>query len=152
MNAFSFPNAAVDRIVPNEKNEDKLLVKVEPFFEWVVEESAIIGENPPVKGITFVQNLEPYIERKLYTVNTGHATAAYFGYLAGIEIIHEALANEEMKASMKMFYKKQGNYSLKNIILMRKSMTFIFKKSSDVLQTHLYLTRRHGWVVHQFVN
>lgn len=96
---FSFPNAAVDRIVPNEQNEDKLLVKVEPFFEWVVEESAILGDNPPVKGITFVQDLEPFIERKLFTVNTGHAVVAYFGYLAGIRGIHEALANDEIKRS-----------------------------------------------------
>ena len=105
---YSFPNSAVDRIVPNEKNEDKLLVKVEPFFEWVVEESAIKGENPPVEGITFVENLEPYIERKLFTVNTGHATAAYFGYLAEIEIIHEALANEEVKASIENVLQETG--------------------------------------------
>ena len=96
---FSFPNAAVDRIVPNEVNEDKLLVKVEPFYEWVVEDADIIGENPPVKGIIFVQNLEPFIERKLFTVNTGHATAAYLSYQANINIIHEALADDGVKAS-----------------------------------------------------
>lgn len=105
---FSFPNAAVDRIVPNEINEDKLLVKVEPFFEWVVEEAEIIGENPPVKGITFVQDLQPFIERKLFTVNTGHAVVAYFGYLAHIKEIHEALANNQVKESVEMVLQETG--------------------------------------------
>ena len=45
------------------------------------------------------ENLEPFIERKLFTVNTGHATAAYLGYQANIDIIHEALADEDVKAS-----------------------------------------------------
>jgi mannitol-1-phosphate 5-dehydrogenase len=105
---FSFPNAAVDRIVPNEVNEDKLLVKVEPFYEWVVEDADIIGENPPVKGITFVQDLEPFIERKLFTVNTGHATAAYLGYQANIDIIHEALADETVKATTEKVLQETG--------------------------------------------
>jgi mannitol-1-phosphate 5-dehydrogenase len=105
---FSFPNAAVDRIVPNQVNEDKIAVQVEPFYEWVVDESEIIGENPPVKGITFVKDLEPYIERKLYTVNTGHAAVAYFGYLAGVRSIHEALANEEIKNLTKEVLQETG--------------------------------------------
>ncbi|QUW22868.1 mannitol-1-phosphate 5-dehydrogenase [Sporosarcina sp. Marseille-Q4063] len=105
---FSFPNAAVDRIVPNEVNEDKLLVKVEPFYEWVVETAEIIGENPPVEGITFVENLEPFIERKLFTVNTGHATAAYLGYQANIDYIHEALANEDVKATTEKVLQETG--------------------------------------------
>lgn len=105
---FSFPNAAVDRIVPNQINEDKTAVQVEPFYEWVVEESEIIGENPPVKGITFVKDLEPYIERKLYTVNTGHAAVAYFGYLAGIRRMDEALASEEIKTMTENVLQETG--------------------------------------------
>lgn len=107
-NCFSFPNAAVDRIVPNQINEDKTAVQVEPFYEWVVEESEIIGENPPVKGITFVKDLEPYIERKLYTVNTGHAAVAYFGYLAGIRRMDEALASEEIKTMTENVLQETG--------------------------------------------
>ncbi|WP_186670791.1 mannitol-1-phosphate 5-dehydrogenase [Sporosarcina sp. BP05] len=105
---FSFPNAAVDRIVPNQVNEDKTAVQVEPFYEWVVDESEIIGENPPVKGITFVKDLEPYIERKLYTVNTGHAAVAYFGYLAGISRMDDALASEEIKTMTENVLQETG--------------------------------------------
>lgn len=105
---FSFPNAAVDRIVPNQVNEDKTAVQVEPFYEWVVDESAIIGDKPPVKGITFVKDLEPYIERKLYTVNTGHAAVAYFGYLAGMRRMDEALASEEIKIMTEKVLQETG--------------------------------------------
>lgn len=88
-----FPDAAVDRIVPLQKHEDKLLVTVEPFYEWVVDQSKIVGDVPDIPGITYVQNLEPYIERKLYTVNTGHATAAYLGYHFGHETIDQSLSD-----------------------------------------------------------
>lgn len=105
---YSFPNAAVDRIVPNQKNEDKLLVTVEPFYEWVVDESAIQGDNPRIEGITFVPDLEPFIERKLFTVNTGHAVVAYFGYLAGVNETHEALSDNEIRESVKKTLQETG--------------------------------------------
>ena len=38
----------------------------------------------------------PYIERKLFTVNTGHASAAYFGFEAGLEKISEAMADQDV--------------------------------------------------------
>lgn len=107
---FSFPNAAVDRIVPNQTNVDKLEVTVEPFYEWVVDESEIKGTNPPVQGVTFVQDLEPFIERKLFTVNTGHAVVAYFGYLAGIRNMHEALENTEIREMIEQVLKETSRY------------------------------------------
>lgn len=91
---YSFPDAAVDRIVPNQVNEDKLLVMVEPFFEWVVDESNIIGAIPKVNGIKYVSGLKPFIERKLFTVNTGHSVAAFLGYFAGMKTINETMKNE----------------------------------------------------------
>ncbi|WP_017729354.1 mannitol-1-phosphate 5-dehydrogenase [Halalkalibacterium ligniniphilum] len=93
---IGFPNAAVDRIVPNQENEDILAVSVEPFYEWVVDQSAIKGPTPQIDGITYVKDLIPYIERKLFTVNTGHAMAAYLGFVKGVMTIKEAMDHEEI--------------------------------------------------------
>lgn len=105
---YSFPNAAVDRIVPNQNHEDPLLVQVEPFYEWVVDASAIKGDKPSIEGITFVEDLTPFIERKLFTVNTGHAATAYLGYAAGITAIHEVLVDNDIKEAMQKTLAETG--------------------------------------------
>lgn len=88
-----FANTAVDRIVPNQDPDAGLDVTVETFYEWVIETGPFGGAHPDIPGVTWVPDLEPYIERKLFTVNTGHATSAWFGYAAGIEKISDALAD-----------------------------------------------------------
>jgi mannitol-1-phosphate 5-dehydrogenase len=88
-----FPNAAVDRIVPQQTMEG-VDVLVEPFYEWIVDASQIKGDRPDVAGITYVEDLGPYIERKLLTVNTGHSATAYLGYARGIRTIHESLEDD----------------------------------------------------------
>jgi mannitol-1-phosphate 5-dehydrogenase len=47
-----------------------------------------------------VPDLAPYIERKLFTVNTGHATTAYYGRLAGHATIAAALADAAVRSSV----------------------------------------------------
>ena len=92
-----FANSAVDRIVPNQDADAGLNVKIESFSEWCVEMPPFKGmKHPDIKGVHFVDNLEPYIERKLFTVNTGHATAAYYGKQRGKPYIHEAMADKEI--------------------------------------------------------
>jgi mannitol-1-phosphate 5-dehydrogenase len=110
---FSFPNAAVDRIVPNQVNEDKLMVSVEPFFEWVVDRSSMIGEVPSIEGVTWVDDLTPYIERKLFTVNTGHAVAAYTGFQAGMKTIKDAMENPEVFDIVKNTLQETGSVLVK---------------------------------------
>lgn len=96
-----FPNAAVDRIVPDQNQENPLDVLVEPFFEWAVDKKGVKGGTPAVDGIHFTDDLDAYIERKLFTVNTGHALAAYAGYRAGRETVHEALNDPAVLADVK---------------------------------------------------
>jgi mannitol-1-phosphate 5-dehydrogenase len=92
-----FANTAVDRIVPGQDPAAGIDVTVETFCEWVVE-SGPFGSSPPeIPGATFVDALGPYIERKLFTVNTGHATAAYAGFAAGHERIAEAFADPQVR-------------------------------------------------------
>ncbi|MFD1609011.1 mannitol-1-phosphate 5-dehydrogenase [Oceanobacillus luteolus] len=110
---FGFPDSAVDRIVPNQTNEDKLMVKVEPFYEWVVEETKLVGEKPDIPGITYVQDLVPYIERKLFTVNTGHALAAYFGYYYGEEFINKAMENPQIYELVEGALSESGEFLAK---------------------------------------
>jgi mannitol-1-phosphate 5-dehydrogenase len=95
-----FANTAVDRIVPGQPEGAGIDVTVEPFYEWAIER-APFGDTPPhIPGAHFVDDLGPYIERKLFTVNTGHATAAYLGARAGLERIADALADEAVAAGV----------------------------------------------------
>ena len=93
-----FANTAVDRIVPAQPADEGVDVTVEPFYEWAIERPPF-GDRPPrIPGAHFVDDLAPYIERKLFTVNTGHAATAYYGAAAGIERISDALADPAIAA------------------------------------------------------
>ncbi|MGZ5393152.1 MAG: mannitol-1-phosphate 5-dehydrogenase [Mycobacterium sp.] len=95
-----FANTAVDRIVPNQDPNAGLDVTVENFYEWAIETPPFGDAHPDIPGVTWVPDLEPFIERKLFTVNTGHATSAWFGYAAGIEKISDALADPGVAAKV----------------------------------------------------
>ena len=91
-----FPNAAVDRIVPEQHHDDPLLVAVEPFKEWVIDKSMLKNPAIHLTGVEYADDLEPYIERKLFSVNTGHATVAYNGKFMGYTTIGEAVKDPQI--------------------------------------------------------
>jgi len=94
-----FANCAIDRIVPEQHGG--LDVTIESFSEWVVDRTPFAGETPDIVGVTWVDDLGPFIERKLFTVNTAHATAAYHGRDRGWTRIREALATPELQAEVR---------------------------------------------------
>ena len=97
-----YANSAIDRIVPAQDPNAGLDVTLEKFFEWVVEKTPFQDAGAPsIKGINWVDNLAPFIERKLYTVNTGHATAAYHGYNRRKRTVYDALQDKSIMAEVR---------------------------------------------------
>ena len=93
-----FANCSVDRIVPPVRSENPIDVVVENYYEWNVEQSALVGEKPQIAGMNLADNLIAYVERKLFTLNTGHAITAYLGTQKGYKTIDEAIADPEIHA------------------------------------------------------
>ncbi|KAJ6480863.1 mannitol-1-phosphate 5-dehydrogenase [Mycena sanguinolenta] len=101
-----FANCSVDRIVPpfspeEHDAESSLDVGVEEFFEWIVEGPSLKGAKPgaldvPIDGMNLTDNLAAYNERKLFTLNTGHAITAYLGYLKGLHTVDQSIADAEI--------------------------------------------------------
>ncbi|KAK0636726.1 mannitol dehydrogenase C-terminal domain-containing protein [Bombardia bombarda] len=107
-----FANSAIDRIVPAQDPDAGLDVRLEKFFEWIVERTpfqSLDQEPPAIKGIQWVDNLEPYIERKLYTVNTGHATAAYHGYNRRKITVYDALQDRFIQEEVRKALSNTAN-------------------------------------------
>ncbi len=88
-----FADCAVDRIVPKADFENPLDVAVEQYTEWDVEKAGWKGERPDIQGLGWVDNLDAYLERKLFTLNSGHAICAYLGSLKGYKTIVESIAD-----------------------------------------------------------
>ena len=103
-----FPDCSVDRIVPPVRTENPIDVVVEAFYEWNVEEKSFVGEVPQIAGMNLADNLIAYIERKLFTLNTGHAITAYIGKLRGKATIDESIADEEIFTIVKSAMQESG--------------------------------------------
>lgn len=103
-----FPDCSVDRIVPPIKSENPIDVVVEKFYEWNVERASIKGDAPEIAGMNLADNLIAYVERKLFTLNTGHAITAYLGKLKGHKTIEESINDPEILAVVKAAMQESG--------------------------------------------
>ncbi|MGL4791537.1 MAG: mannitol-1-phosphate 5-dehydrogenase [Anaerotignaceae bacterium] len=112
-----FVDCAVDRIVPPVKMEKFTDVVVERYFEWDVDRNGFIGEIPTIEGMTVVDNLDAYVERKLFTLNTGHAITAYLGCLKGYSTIAEAINDKDILRIVKSAMGESGQGLVKKYAL-----------------------------------
>ncbi len=96
---IGFADCAVDRIVPPYDSSGRgspLDVGVEGFYEWVVDECALRRTPIRLKGVKLTKDLQAYVERKLFTLNCGHAIIAYLGFLKGHSTIDTAVRDKEI--------------------------------------------------------
>ena len=110
-----FVDSAVDRIVPPSAagSTDPLEVTVETFSEWIVDKTQFKGEPPAIAGMELTDNLMAFVERKLFTLNTGHAITAYLGQLAGHATIRDAILDEKVRAVVKGAMEESGAVLIK---------------------------------------
>ncbi len=105
-----FVDSAVDRIVPpaEEGETDPLAVTVETFSEWIVDQTQFKGEIPNIPGMECTDNLMAFVERKLFTLNTGHCVTAYLGNLKGQKTIREAIEDPSIREEVKKAMEESG--------------------------------------------
>lgn len=106
----AFPNSMVDRITPATGAREKALaasfgiddaapVTCEPFRQWVMEDHFPSGRPALEKvGVTFTPHVDAFETMKIRILNGGHAIIAYPGGLRDIDLVHEAMADGQIRA------------------------------------------------------
>lgn len=113
----SFVSTSVDRITPRTTSADLDLVAdtcgyrdaaavvTEPFHNWV-----LAGEFPAGRprwedaGAVFVDDIEPYENRKLWLLNGAHSILAYSGLFRGHQTVAEALSDSVCRDAVEEFW------------------------------------------------
>jgi fructuronate reductase len=113
----SFVSTSVDRITPRTTEEDLAAVEArcgyrdnspvvaEPFSSWVLS-----GDFPAGRprwedaGAVFVDDIEPYENRKLWLLNGAHSLLAYAGQLRGHGTVAQALADSACRRAVEAFW------------------------------------------------
>ena len=111
---IGFPDSAVDRIVPpvNAEGKKPTYVVVEEFYEWIVDRNLIKGDLE-LEGMIKTDNLMAYIERKLFTLNTGHAITAYIGKYKKYKTIDERIKDADIRNTVKGAMGESGEVLIK---------------------------------------
>lgn len=113
---IGFVDSAVDRIVPPSitTSTDPLTVTVEAFSEWITDRDQFVGDPPTIAGMELTDNLIAFVERKLFTLNTGHAITAWLGRLANYSTIRDAILDTEIRSVV------QGAMTESGAVLVRR--------------------------------
>ena len=93
---IGFPDCAIDSIIPPVADDLPADVSVEKYLEWDSLKSGFKGELPEIRGLDIVDDLTPYIERKLFTLNGPNAVTGAYGHLKGYSTVQEALDDPEI--------------------------------------------------------
>jgi mannitol 2-dehydrogenase len=116
----AFPNSMVDRITPATTDRERAFLRdkcglddnwpvfCEQFRQWVVEDKFPAG-RPALEtvGVTFTSDVSPYELMKIRILNGGHAAIAYPAGLLDIHFVHEAMADQQIRAFLETLTERE---------------------------------------------
>ena len=95
-----YPRGYADEVCKELGYEDKLVDIGEPFALWVIESDKDISKELPLNKIglpvVFTNNQRPYRERKVRVLNGAHTSSVLAGYLYGLDIVRDCMADAVM--------------------------------------------------------
>ncbi len=125
-----FVNTAIDRQSLGKVLGGKMISVVEPYYEWIMDRQQLDPTTSfDMKNVNLVDDMEPYIERKLYIVNAAHAAVAYLGALKGYKTIQEAIQNMEIFNLVKQFLMENIEYFVQKYHFSREELTSFVEKT-----------------------
>jgi mannitol 2-dehydrogenase len=126
--SVAFPNSMVDRITPVTTPEniaeaeaitglaDAWPVVAETFFQWVLEDHFPAGRPAFERaGVQLVEDVEPYELMKLRLLNASHQALAYFGYLMGYRLVHDAVNDDAIQALLRRYMAEEAQATLRPV-------------------------------------
>lgn len=119
----SFVGTSVDRITPRTTPDDlkevaeqcgyldEAAVVAEPFSNWVLS-GDFPGGRPRWEdaGAIFVDDIEPYENRKLWLLNGAHSILAYAGLVRGHSTVADALSDEVCRSAVESFWDEAARH------------------------------------------
>jgi mannitol-1-phosphate 5-dehydrogenase len=113
---IGFVDCSIDTIIPTfsfSKQENPLFLIAENFKEWIVDVNQFKGIIPKIVDMTLSDNLISFIDRKILTLNTGHAIAAYLGLMKNYRTISEAISDCNIEKIVKNAMNESGSVLIK---------------------------------------
>ena len=119
LDELKFANSLVDRIVPAHKKEwteiihkdhgfqDQLCVFTEHYCAWVIEDKHVSTEaklSLDKVGVTFVNDIKPHNQQKLFLLNGAHSLLAYLGLEQGHTTVEQAIQDPQIVEKVKEFW------------------------------------------------
>ncbi|MGM0240676.1 mannitol-1-phosphate 5-dehydrogenase [Enterococcus sp. AZ103] len=106
-----FVDTAIDRQSFTKVITGRSIAQVEPYYEWVIDQKQMAPDTSfNLTGVTFVENMAPYIERKLFIVNASHAALAYLGAVTGYKTVQDAFQDPVISEKVRQFMTENRAY------------------------------------------
>lgn len=126
---IGFVNSAIDRQSLSTIYENKSIPLVEDYYEWIINKNEIINESTlNIENAIYVDDMEYYIERKLYCVNSSHAATAYMGYLFNLKYMKDAFDIDEILEFRKNLFSEIAQYFIIKYNISMEELDQYFEK------------------------